>query len=302
MNQKPQYAVLLFYKFVNIPDAEQFTQEHLEYCNNLGVKGRILIADEGINGTLSGTIEQTEQYMQDLRQNPLFTDIVFKIDEEDGHAFKKMFVRYKKELVTFRVDKELDPNVQSGEHLAPKQFYEYLQREDVIVLDGRTDYEFDLGHFRGAIRPDVDSFKEFPQWIKENMSEYKDKPILTYCTGGIRCEKLSSFMIEEGFQDVYQLDGGIVTYGKDEEVQGRLFDGKCYVFDERTSVQINHTDEDVVVGKCHHCNKPADRYINCTLDSCHRQHLACDECETLHSGHCSDECASETAAMQSSSL
>jgi len=292
MTQKPQYNVLLFYKFVKIPDAEQFAQEHMEYCKNLGIKGRILIADEGINGTLSGTIEQTEQYMQDMRQNPLFTDMVFKIDKEDEHVFKKMFVRYKKELVTFRVDKELDPNTQSGGRLAPKQFHEYLQREDVIVLDGRTGYEFDLGHFRNAIRPEVDSFKEFPEWIKENMSEYKDKPILTYCTGGIRCEKLTSYMLEEGFQEVYQLDGGIVTYGKDEEVQGRLFDGKCYVFDERISVPINRTDEDIVVGKCHHCGKPADKFINCTLDACHLQHIVCDECETLHHGYCSDECAS----------
>ncbi|TCZ70956.1 rhodanese-related sulfurtransferase [Paenibacillus albiflavus] len=290
MKSKSQYAVLLFYKFVNIPDAEQFTQEHLEYCKSLGVKGRILIADEGINGTLSGTVEQTEQYMQNLRQNPLFADIVFKIDEENEHVFKKMFVRYKKELVTFRVDKELDPNVKSGEHLAPKQFYEYLQREDVIVLDGRTGYEFDLGHFRNAIRPEVDSFKEFPQWIRDNMSEYKDRPILTYCTGGIRCELLSGYMLEEGFQEVYQLDGGIVTYGKDEEVQGRLFDGKCYVFDERISVPINHTDEDIVVGQCHHCGKPADRFINCALDSCHLQHIVCDECEELNHSYCSDAC------------
>lgn len=292
MNLKSEYAVLLFYKFVDVPDAEQFAQDHLNYCRELGIKGRILIADEGINGTLSGTVQQAEQYMRDLRQNHLFADMVFKVDEADEHAFKKIFVRYKKELVTFRVEDELNPNILSGKRLSPKEFYEHLQRDDVIVLDGRSGYEFDLGHFRNSIRPDVDSFREFPQWIRENMSEYKDKPILTYCTGGIRCEKLSGYMLKEGFQEVYQLDGGIVTYGKDPEVQGRLFDGKCYVFDERISVPINHTDEAVVVGRCHHCGSPSDRYINCANDACHLQHICCEECEAAYDGHCSEECAS----------
>ncbi|MCY9517699.1 oxygen-dependent tRNA uridine(34) hydroxylase TrhO [Paenibacillus apiarius] len=293
MNKQSAYSILLFYKYVNIPDAQQFAQEHLDYCKNLGIKGRILIADEGINGTLSGTVEQTEQYMHDLRQNPLFADIVFKIDEADGHAFKKMFVRYKKELVTFRVDdKDLDPNTLSGKKLNPKQFYEQLQRDDVIVLDGRTGYEYDLGHFRNSIRPDVESFREFPQWIREYMSEHKDKPILTYCTGGIRCEKLSGFLLKEGFQEVYQLDGGIVTYGKDPDTKGRLFDGKCYVFDERISVPINHTDEAIIVGRCHHCGKPSDRYMNCANDACHRQHICCEECDSMHNGYCSEQCAS----------
>lgn len=290
MKSQSEYAVLLYYKFVKLPEAEQFAQDHLAYCKELNVKGRILISDEGINGTLSGTIAQTEQYMKDLRANPLFSDIVFKIDEADEHAFKKIFVRYKKELVTFRVEEELDPNVITGEHLAPKDFYEMMQREDVVILDGRTGYEYDLGHFRGSIRPEVDSFKEFPDWIRENMSDLKDKPILTYCTGGIRCELLSGYMMKEGFGQVYQLDGGIVSYGKDPEVQGKLFDGKCYVFDERTSVQINHTDEDIIVGRCHHCGEPADEYINCANDACHIQHLSCESCQTLHSGHCSDEC------------
>lgn len=291
-----EYAILLYYKFVPIPEAEAFAKEHLDFCRSLGIKGRILIADEGINGTLSGTIAQTEQYMQHMRQNPLFHDMVYKIDPTDRHAFSKIFVRYKKELVTFRYDQPLDPNVIGGKRLSPKQFYEKLQQEDVIVLDGRNGYEFDIGHFRNAIRPDVESFREFPDWIRENMGELKKKPVLTYCTGGIRCEKLTGFLIQEGFEDVYQLDGGIVTYGKDPEVQGRLFDGKCYVFDERISVPINQTDEDIVVGTCHHCKKPADRYINCANDSCHLQHIVCDECEERYDGYCSSDCEEHSTA------
>ncbi|RXZ79026.1 rhodanese-related sulfurtransferase [Paenibacillaceae bacterium] len=289
---QPAYAVLLYYKFVKLQDAEQFAHEHLEYCKALGIKGRILIADEGINGTLSGTIEQTEQYIKTMHAIPEFKDMVFKIDEVEEHAFKKLFVRYKQELVTFRYDQPLDPNKLSGERLSPEKFHNFIQRDDVIILDGRNDYEYDIGHFRNAIRPDVESFREFPEWIRDNMQEHKDKPILTYCTGGIRCEKLSGFLLNEGFQEVYQLDGGIVTYGKDPVAQGKLFDGKCYVFDERISVPINQT-EHVVVGKCFHCGTEAEYYRNCVNDLCHLQHIVCDECEQTHHGFCSSECSEE---------
>ncbi|ANE48385.1 sulfurtransferase [Paenibacillus swuensis] len=290
MTEQSNYQILLYYKFVNIPDAEQYAADHLAFCKELQLKGRILIADEGINGTVSGTLEQTEQYMRDMHANPLFADMVFKVDPSEGHAFQKIFVRYKKELVTLRYEEPLDPNALSGHRLKPKEFHDYLLRDDVIVLDGRNDYEYDLGHFRNAIRPDVETFKEFPQWIREHMDDFKDKTVLTYCTGGIRCEKLTGVLLNEGFKDVYQLDGGIVTYGKDEEVKGRLFDGKCYVFDERISVPINRTDEDIVVGKCYHCHKPADHYINCGDDTCHRQHIVCEECAESHEGFCSPEC------------
>lgn len=294
--QQP-YQVLLYYKYVTIPDPEAFTAEHLAYCKLLGLKGRILIASEGINGTVSGTVEQTEQYMRDMHANPLFAGMVFKIDQVEEHAFRKMFVRHKKELVTLRYEKDLDPNKETGVHLSPVEFHEMLQRDDVIILDGRNDYEYDLGHFRGAIRPTVETFKEFPEWIRKTLGEeHKDRPILTYCTGGIRCEKLTGVLMNEGFPNVYQLDGGIVTYGKDPEVQGRLFDGKCYVFDERISVPINRTDEQKVVGRCYHCDSPTETFINCADDTCHRQHLVCEACEEAHDGYCSDECKEHVTA------
>ncbi len=290
MNSSKPFRILLFYKYVPIVDHELFAEEHLAFCKMLGLKGRILIANEGINGTVSGTVEQTQAYMDSMHQNPLFQDMAFKIDEADSHAFQKIFVRHKKELVTFRLDEDVNPNELSGKHLSPKEFYDYLQQEDVVVLDGRNDYEYDIGHFRKAIRPEVDSFRDFPQWIRENLQDYKDKTILTYCTGGVRCEKLSGFLLKEGFKDVYQLDGGIVTYGKDPEVKGKLFDGKCYVFDERISVPINQTDEDIIVGRCHHCGKPEDRYVNCAYDFCHLQHVSCIECEEKFSRFCSKAC------------
>lgn len=285
------YRILLFYKYIPLPDAEAFAVEHLQYCKELGIKGRILIADEGINGTLSGTFEQTERYMADLKQNPLFSDILFKIDPSEGHAFKKLFVRYKQELVTLRYDKKLNPDIDGGGRLSPKEFQEHLHREDVIVLDGRSGYEYDLGHFRNAIRPDLDAFREFPEWIRENLSEHKDKTVITYCTGGIRCEMLTAVLKNEGFNDVYQLDGGIVTYGQDPEVRGKDFDGNLYVFDERVSVRINQTDEHVLVGECYHCSGPTDIYINCADDTCHLQHLVCTKCAVTMNNYCSTACA-----------
>lgn len=287
--QKP-YRILLFYKYVHIDNYEQFTKEHLKFCKELGIKGRILIAEEGINGTLSGTVEQTDIYMEKMHKDPRFSDLWFKIDEVEEHAFKKIFVRPKKELVTWRLEEPIDPNQLTGKHLSPQEWYEAMQDEDVVIIDGRNDYEYEIGHFRGAIRPGVESSREFPEWIRNELSEYKDKKILMYCTGGVRCEVLSGIFLKEGFKDVSQLNGGIVTYGKDPVTQGRLWDGKCYVFDERISVPINRTDEDVVIGKCYHCGKSEDRYVNCANPFCNKQHICCTECEKEHMRSCSKEC------------
>lgn len=289
MSEQKPYRILLYYKYVPIEDHEQFAAEHLKFCKELGLKGRILVAKEGINGTVSGTVEQTQAYMDHMHQDPRFSDLWFKIDESDHHAFKKMFVRPKDEIVTFRLEDDVNPNELTGNRLSPKEFMEALQQEDVIVIDGRNDYEYEIGHFRGAIRPDVKAFREFPDWIRDNLSQFKDKKVLTYCTGGIRCEKLSGFLLKEGFQDVNQLEGGIVTYGKDPEVKGQLFDGKCYVFDERISIPINQIEK-VVVGKCHHCGQAEDRYVNCANPECNLQHICCEECEEKHRRSCCEEC------------
>lgn len=290
MSEQNAYRILLYYKFVPIKNHVAFAEEHLRFCKRLGVLGRIIVAPEGINGTISGTHEQTERYMEALRKDERFADIWFKIDEAENHVFQKMFVRAKDELVTFRVENPTDPNDLTGEYLSPKEFHELLQREDVVVLDGRSDYEYDLGHFKNAIRPEVKSFREFPEWIRNNMAQYKDKKVLTYCTGGIRCEKLTGFMIQEGFHDVAQLHGGIVSYGKDPEVQGKAWVGKCYVFDERIAVPINQAEEYTVVSTCLHCGTLSDRYVNCANLDCHKQHFCCEQCEPVYRRSCSPEC------------
>lgn len=283
------YRVLLYYQYVPINNPEEFTAEHLDFCKELDLKGRILISKEGINGTVSGTFEQTEQYMQAMKQDPRFADMVFKIDEAAQHAFKKMHVRHRAELVTLRLEDDINPLELTGNYLSPKEFYEQMQDEDTVIVDARNDYEYDLGHFRGAIKPDINSFRELPEWILNNKTLLEGKKILTYCTGGVRCEKFSGWLKKEGFEDVSQLHGGIVTYGKDPEVQGQLWDGQCYVFDTRISVPINKV-EHVVVGRDHFTGEPSERYVNCANPECNKKIFSSEENEHTYMRSCSHEC------------
>ncbi|NRG44694.1 rhodanese-related sulfurtransferase [Bacillus sp. CRN 9] len=288
MEQKP-YRVLLYYMYVPIENGEEYAQEHLAFCKELGIKGRILIADEGINGTCSGTVEQTDRYIEHMKADPRFADMIFKIDDSDEHAFKKMKVRYRPELVTLRLENDINPNKTTGKYLSAKEFYESLNDEDTVVLDARNDYEYDLGHFRGAIRPDITNFRDLPKWVQDNKEMLGDKKIVTYCTGGIRCEKFSGWLLEEGFEDVAQLHGGIVTYGKDPEVQGDLWDGQLYVFDERIAVPVNQK-EHVVVGKDYYTGEPCERYVNCANPECNKKILCSEENEHKYLRSCSDHC------------
>ncbi|MFE4708547.1 rhodanese-related sulfurtransferase [Peribacillus simplex] len=288
METKP-YRVLLYYLYVPIENHEEFAAEHLAACKALELKGRILVAAEGINGTVSGTIEQTNKYMDMMKSDPRFADIVFKIDEADGHAFKKMHVRPRNELVTLRLEEDINPNRTTGKYLSPKEFFEQMQDENTIVLDARNDYEFDLGHFRGAIKPEITNFRELPDWVQENREMFEGKKILTYCTGGIRCEKFSGWLVEEGFEDVSQLHGGIATYGKDPEVQGELWDGQMYVFDERIAVPINQK-EHVIVGRDIYSGEPCERYVNCANPECNKKILCSEENEHKHMRSCTHEC------------
>lgn len=296
MENSTNYQVLLYYNYVHIEDPEAYAMEHLQFCKDLELKGRILVAQEGINGTVSGTIEQTEKYMEAMHADPRFSDMAFKIDAHDGHAFKKMHVRPRKELVTLRLEDDINPLQTTGKHLSPKEFYEAMQDEETVVIDARNDYEYDLGHFRGAIRPDIETFRDLPDWIRENKDQINGKRVLTYCTGGIRCEKFSGWLLEEGFEDVGQLHGGIVTYGKDPEVQGELWDGQCYVFDERISVPINQK-EHVIVGVDYFDGEPCERYVNCADPDCNKQILCSEENEHKYLRGCTHECRTSPRNM-----
>ncbi|MDT2753556.1 rhodanese-related sulfurtransferase [Enterococcus pseudoavium] len=284
------YRVLLYYNYTKIEDPETFAQEHHAFCRDLGIKGRILVAPEGINGTLSGTKAATERYMEMMLADERFKDTYFKIDESAGHTFKKLFVRPRTELVALHLAEDIDPHQLTGNYLEPQAFREALLDDETIVIDARNDYEYDLGHFRGAVRPAIRNFRELPEWIRENKEQFMDKKIVTYCTGGIRCEKFSGWLLREGFEDVAQLHGGIAAYGKDGATRGELWDGKMYVFDERISVEINQVDKQIV-GKEWFDGTPCERYINCSNPECNRQILVSEENEQKYLGACSIHCA-----------
>lgn len=290
MTAEKPFRVLLFYQYATIDDPETFAREHLDFCNRLELKGRILVAREGLNGTLSGSVKQTQIYMDTMHSDPRFAEMVFKMDPADRHAFRKMHVRPRKEIVALKLHEDVDPNHLTGKHLKPETFLREMQDKDTILIDARNNYETQIGHFRNAIIPDIKTFRDLPGWIEQHLSAYKDKKILTYCTGGIRCEKFSGYLLRSGFKDVGQLDGGIVQYGKDPKVRGKMYDGKCYVFDERISVPVNRTEEDVVVGHCLHCGKSCDRIVNCANPECNKQYICCEACEEKYQHSCCDAC------------
>jgi UPF0176 protein len=275
--------ILLFYKYVNIENPTGFAKSHLEECNALGLKGRILVAGEGINGSVAGDFEKTEKYKRLLRQDPRFKDIVFKEDIGVSIPFKKMVIKIKKELVRFEQKVSLD---NTGKHLTPKEFLEiYEKNDDVIILDARNDYESRVGKFKNAVTPPIKKFSEFPK-VAEMLKDKKDKKIVMYCTGGIRCEKASAYLKENGFEDVSQLSGGILSFGK--EFPDTVWEGTCFVFDKRLTSEVN--DDVKPITKCEICEIACDLYRNCSNPKCDKYSVICVECEVSYQGCCSEEC------------
>ncbi|MFC6103729.1 oxygen-dependent tRNA uridine(34) hydroxylase TrhO [Olivibacter domesticus] len=284
------YQTLLYYCYSPIENAEEFAEKHLAFCKSLELVGRIIVANEGLNGTVSGTREACDAYMQAVHADQRFAKTDFKIDEVDEPSFIKMHCRYKAEIVHsgLRDPQIIDPNKRTGIHLEPQEFMEMKDRDDVVILDVRSDYEHNVGHFKNAVRLDIENFREFPERINE-LAQYKDKKILTYCTGGIKCEKASALLLHEGFENVYQLHGGIIKYGK--EAGGKDFEGKCYVFDNRVSVEVNNVNPSVV-STCFNCGATTSKMINCANPVCNEHFTQCDECGWKMDGCCSENCKS----------
>ncbi|HEY0895455.1 MAG TPA: rhodanese-related sulfurtransferase [Sphingobacteriaceae bacterium] len=283
-----RYQTLLYYCYSTIENAEQFAADHLSFCKSLGLVGRIIVADEGLNGTVSGTVEACNEYMTAVHADPRFSRTEFKIDDVEEPSFIKMHCRYKAEIVHsgLRDPHIINPEQKTGIHLEPKEFLEMKDREDVVILDVRSNYELSLGRFKNAVTLDIENFRDFPAKINE-LAQYKDKKILTYCTGGIKCEKASALLLHEGFKDVYQLHGGIIKYGK--EAGGKDFEGKCYVFDNRVAVEVNSVNP-VVISQCRNCSKVTAKMINCANPECNEHFTQCDECGWTLDGCCSKEC------------
>ncbi|MDX1617813.1 MAG: rhodanese-related sulfurtransferase [Balneolaceae bacterium] len=279
------YEVILYYKFSTIPEPEKFCREHKAFCEGLGVKGRIYIGEEGINGTLGGTPEQITAYKNHLTALKGFEHTEFKTDPCDYIPFAKLICKTRDEIVALNAG-NVDTG-DGGDYLEPREWRDLMESgEEYVMIDVRNDYETRIGHFEGAVTPDVENFYEFPDWL-ERFDAPKDKKVLMYCTGGIRCEKLSVLMKEKGWEDVNQLHGGILRYAREEE--GEHFKGKCFVFDDRLVVPVNK-DSLEPIARCEITGKPADSYINCANMECNKLFVCSEEGARLMEGCCSEEC------------
>lgn len=281
------FQVLLYYNFTPVPDPEAARKEMEDFCLANNLLGRILIAPEGLNGTVSGTIADTQAYMDWLGQHPIFHATAFKIDPIEDHPFLKLHIRVKEEIVHLGND-GLDTTAPVSNYVEPEEFREVLKNggEDIVILDARSNYETAVGKFKGAMTLDIDNFRELPDALDE-LEALRDKKIYTYCTGGIKCEKVTRLMYERGFKDVYQLHGGIIRYG--HEVGGEDFEGSCYVFDQRVVVPVNDVNPSVL-GKCKICSGPTEVMVNCANPDCNDHFLICESCANAQEGCCSSAC------------
>lgn len=284
--------VILYYKFVPVADPAMTMHWQRELCSRLGLKGRIIVSKHGINGTLGGNIENLRQYKREMNKSIVFKGITYKWSNGVGNEFPRLSIKVKSELVAFDRPDEIKVDekgvVGGGKHLKPHQVHELVEKhgDDVIFFDGRNAYEANVGKFKKAVVPDTKTTRDFVRELEsDKFDDIKDKPVVTYCTGGIRCEALSVLMKNRGFKDVYQMDGGVVKYGEKYGDDG-LWEGALYIFDDRMTQRFS--DKSVDIGECVHCQDKTSNYENCAEASCNRLVLMCDSCnlnETLCDSH-----------------
>lgn len=279
-----RYQILLFYKYVFINDTEVVVKRQRELCEKLGLKGRCIIAIEGINATFEGTKGNIEEYIKELEKDERFKNIHFKLSTGTGNAFPKLSVKVRKEIVSLHLGTcDINPNEITGTHLKPEELHKWIKSgREFFIIDMRNAYEHKVGHFENSILPPIENFRDLPK-VVEQIKHLKNKTVLTVCTGGVRCEKASGFLITQGFTDVYQLDGGIVSYM--EKYPNEDFQGKLYVFDGRVSMGF-YTDDirHKVVGKCDECLEQSENYVNCASPVCHRHFIICTHCLAKNDG------------------
>jgi len=275
---KSGYTIILFYKYTAIAEPEKLMQEQKLLCQKLNMKGRMIIAQEGINGTFEGTDENIKVYLQDLLSHPNFGDIHIKKSEGTGNAFPKLSIKVREEIVaTHLEEKGIDPNKITGKYVTAEELHEWFATgKEFYIVDMRNDFEQAVGMFANSLKSGMGYFRDLPK-VLDSLDHLKDKTILTVCTGGVRCEKASGFLVSHGFNDVYQLYGGIVTYM--EKYPGEDFLGSLYVFDNRLVMGFNMDDPDrEIIGRCVVCQRPSEHFINCKDGFCHRHFIVCEYC------------------------
>ncbi|MBM3722202.1 MAG: rhodanese-related sulfurtransferase [Actinobacteria bacterium] len=274
--------IILYYGFAPVTDPEAVRLWQTTLCDSLGLKGRILISRHGINGTLGGDMSALKSYVKQTRQYPGFKKIDFKWSDGTGEDFPRLSVKVRDELVSFGVADEIKVDakgvIDGGEHLTPEEVHKLIEErgDEVVFFDGRNSYEAKVGKFKNAVVPEVKTTKDFIGEIESGKFDHlKTKPIVTYCTGGIRCEILSSVMKKRGFEEVYQIEGGIVLYGERYGNQG-YWEGSLYTFDGRMTVDFSPDTK--IIGECDLCGSPTKSFTNCANQSCHQLYLLCGKC------------------------
>ena len=286
-------TILLYYKYVPIADPVAFMASHKALCEHLGFKGRIIVSKEGINGTFEGTSAAVDEYIHLMRTDPelapLFADTHFKksTGTPDGTAFKRLSIKVRPEIVSGHLHEkdsatgDVNPNEVTGKRLSPETLHQWFKEgRKFEIVDMRNDYEHESGHFRGSILPPLSNFRDLPLAAAQlEQRGLKEKTVLTVCTGGVRCEKASGYLVKKGFKDVYQLDGGIVSYM--EKYPGQDFLGSLYVFDGRVTMDFVPPEAratKTIVGRCKLCSSPSEHYVNCGNVLCHMHFICCLDC------------------------
>jgi len=252
LNSSP-YVVAALYRFARLPQFEALREPLLDQCVSFGIRGTLLLASEGINGTVAGTREGIDLLLAYLKAIPELAQLDHKESFCDELPFYRMKVKLKKEIVTMGVE-GIDPQVTVGRYVEPKDWNALITDPDVLLVDTRNDYEVEIGTFKGAMDPNTTTFREFPEYVKTNLDPQKQKKVAMFCTGGIRCEKATAYMIEQGFDEVFHLKGGILKYLEEVPEAESLWQGECFVFDNRVSV--NHKLEKGDYDQCHGCRFP----------------------------------------------
>jgi UPF0176 protein len=288
------HRILLYYKYVPLEQPEQIRDWQKKICKELDLKGRILVSSEGLNGTLAGLPENVEKYKQATEEHPAFTDMEWKESDADEQVFPKLRVVAREEIVTLGLKKKaMDVSLENKAHyIEPEELLNlYEQDEEFLILDARNEYEAKIGTFKDALVPPIDTFRQFPEFTK-TIEDYKDKPVVTFCTGGVRCEKASAYLREQGFKNVRQLHGGIHVYA--EKTGGKYFEGELFVFDKRLQMSVNKVNP-TVIAKCQYCQEAITRYVDCAEKHCGVLFICCQNCETKHKGCCSESCEQKHA-------
>jgi UPF0176 protein len=271
-------AVAALYRFVRLDDYESMREPLLNFCTERGVKGTLLLAHEGVNGTISGSETAIADVLSYLRSDDRLSDLDCKFSYHEERPFLRMKVKLKREIVTMGLE-DIDPNQSVGRYASPVEWNELIDDPECLVIDTRNDYEVEIGSFRGAINPGTKSFRDFPAWVDENLDPQKHKKVAMFCTGGIRCEKSTSLLVSKGFDDVWHLKGGILNYLEETLESSTRWEGECFVFDNR--VAVNHQLEKGQYDQCFACRFP--------LDDAQKQSplyvpgVSCPRCHDAHS-------------------